>query len=205
MFIAMVDDLWIYDGTNRLRLIMCAYDTKYKEGHKNEPSWRRFNSVKYFCVYDGPSGKEFFKHCHISTYDIERFYTAADAVLSGKQNKVKVASKKRDLRLTVAKELDKYSMSIEVLTDRGMIRVFDNDMDYCIFKDKCAKISGWKRAFPILSDQELRHIHKTRPARCAIDDGMWTIDATGDIPEYPSLDDLFDGLADDFNDFDLDL
>ena len=201
----MVDNLWIYDGTNYLYLIMCTYDTKYKEVQNKQPSWRRFNSVKYFCVYDGPFGKEIFKNRHISTFDIERLYIAANAVLSGKQNRVRVASKKRDLRLTMAKELDRYSMSIEILTDRGMISLFDNDMDLCIFADKCAKLSGWKRAFPVLSDQELRQVYKTRPERHVTEDGMGTLDVPGDNPELPvSLDDLFDGLDDDFNDFDLD-
>ena len=37
------------------------------------------------------------------------------------------------------------------------------------------------------------------------EDGMGTLDVPGDNPELPvSLDDLFDGLDDDFNDFDLD-
>ena len=62
-----------------------------------------------------------------------------------------------------------------------------------------------KRAFPVLSDQELRRVHKTRPERHVTEDGMGMIDALGDSAEVPgSLDDLFDGLDEVFNDFDLD-
>lgn len=200
----MYNGLQLSDGKRTILLTLLAYDTKYREHRKKGPTWRRFNSVKCFCVCDGPSGKEIFKN-HISTYDIERLCVAANAVLSGKQNRVKVTNKKRDLRLGMKKKLDRYSMSIEILTDRGMISVLDDNMDHCVFADKCAKLSGWKEDYPVLSDQKLKQVHNTRPRRNAWEDELELIDVIIDMPELPDpLDDLLNGLDDDFNDFDLD-
>ena len=122
-------DLRSSDGKTRVSVRPLGYIAKCRRSRKEGPSYRFINQVKYDIDCEEPGVKRSIGDRRISTYDIEMIYTAADAVLSGKAKEMSVSSRKRDLKLTLAKVQERFQVSLVIAADQGKIAIFRTDLD----------------------------------------------------------------------------
>ena len=192
----MLDTHKFSDGKTTVSIQLYGYDTKYRESRKHGPSWRRFNTVRYSFVYNGPEGQGCVRDRHISTFDIARVYAAADSVLLGRLERVSVVCKTRDFRVSVAKKQGKYELSLQLQADSGKVCVHLTNLESWQLFECCKVFFDWKDRFPILSEQELKRVYTTRPARDANDVVLEELDLL-----LSSLSDPDDDNGDDYEYF----
>lgn len=161
-------DLRSADGKTRVSVRPLGYIEKCRKSRKGGPSYRFINQVNYEIDYEEPGVKRSIGDRSISTYDIERICAAADAVLSGKAKELSASSRKRDLKLTLAKMQERFQLSLEIATDQGRITICPKNLDRAAFCWCCAAFISWKILYPVLSEQELNRDFRVDPDEEAI-------------------------------------
>lgn len=151
------------DGKTRVSISPLSYVAKCRRSRKGGPPYRFTNHVRYDIDYEGPNAKRSIGDRSISTYDIERICAAADAVLSEKAKKLSVSSRKRDLKLTLAKRPDKYWLSLDIASDQGRMSICLTNLDRADFCRYCAVFYHWKILYSVLSEQELNRDFRNDP------------------------------------------
>ena len=151
------------DWETRVSVRPRSYDAKRRRSRKGGLSYRFINQVRYDIDYEGSDVKRSVEGRSISTYDIERICVAADAVLSGRAKELSVSSRKRDLKLTLAKKPDKYWLSLEFASDQGRMSICLTNLDRADFCRYCAVFYHWKILYPVLCEQELNRDYRNDP------------------------------------------